>query len=154
MTNAKRNVPLSALLGVALMAALGSWGYADHVERSKPNLGGRIAVPEPSSAKAHYADVCRIARRCAVSFYAIRWYIVDSDTLPSSVCQTSASELVGCFELGTRSLTLVKKYQDDEVLLRHELMHAALAGGATGASHDCKFFNSKNRTWWPHMGCG
>jgi hypothetical protein len=143
-----------AIVGLLGMAALAGWSAIEYRERADPGLGGRLPIPALAGAAAHHADVCRIARRCAVPFETIRWFVVDADTLPTAVCPTGGHELAGCYEVDTRALTIVRRELANEVLLRHELMHAALAGGSVAAWHDCRYFTSRHRTWWAHMGCG
>lgn len=142
-----------AAVGVVLMALVASWGLVEYRARMEPGLGGRVPAVAPSSAPAHWWAVCQITR-CRMALGEIRWFVVDADTLPTVVCPAGGSDLVGCYEAETRSLTLVRARFDDDVVIRHELMHAALGGGSFGARHDCRYFNSGHGTWWAHMGCG
>lgn len=142
-----------AAVGAVVMALMASWGLIEYTARMAPGLGGRAATVAPSSAPAHWRAVCQIAR-CQMALGEIRWFVVDADTLPAVVCPTGGRELIGCYEADTKSLTLTRARFDDDIVIRHELMHAALRGGSYGAAHDCRYFNSGHGTWWAHMGCG
>ena len=142
-----------AAVGVVLMALVASWGLVEYRGRMEPGLGGRVPSVAPSSAPAHWRAVCQLTR-CQVALGDIRWYVVDADTLPTVICPAGGGELVACYERETRALTLTRRYADDDIVIRHELMHAALGGGSFGAQHDCRYFTSRHGTWWAHMGCG
>jgi hypothetical protein len=150
---ARKQAGLPVVLGVAGMAFLATWGMLEYGQRQAPGLGGRLSVLAPASAPAHYRTICEWVR-CAVALSEIRWYTVDGDTLPTVVCPTGGAALIGCYERETKALTLVAARVEDDVLVRHELMHAALGGGSEAERHDCRWFNSLRGTWWAHMGCG
>lgn len=135
------------------MALVASWGMIEYRERMEPGLGGRAAAVAPSSAPAHWRAVCQVTR-CQMALGEIRWFVVDADTLPTVVCPAGGEALIGCYERETKSLTLAAKYAQNDVAIRHELMHAALGGGSEREWHDCRWFNSLRETWWAHMGCG
>jgi hypothetical protein len=150
---ARKRLPVSAVAGAIGMVLLATWGAIEYRERSAPGLGGRVSVLAPPSAPAHYRTICGWVR-CAVALSEIRWYTVAADTLPTVVCPAGGAALIGCYERETKALTLVAARAEDDVLVRHELMHAALGGGSEREQHDCRWFNSLRGTWWAHMGCG
>ena len=150
---ARKQAGLPVVLGVAGMAFLATWGMLEYERRKAPGLGGRVSVLAPASAPAHYRTICEWVR-CAVALSEIRWYVVEADTLPTVVCPAGGEALIGCYERETKSLTLAAKYAQNDVAIRHELMHAALGGGSEREWHDCRWFNSLRETWWAHMGCG
>jgi hypothetical protein len=140
--------PLPLLLGVALMALLGSWGVIEWDTRRSATLGGRVAVSAPEWAAPHHWDVCRLAGRCEAPWQEIRWFAVDSTALPAVICPGAAqhySEVWGCWEWETNALTLVRSAYADTAIVRHELMHAALGPRWTGR-HPCRWFNPTLRT--------
>lgn len=150
MTNPFRRIPLGAVVGGTLMSALVAWGFVERHRRAEATLGGRYATLAPAWAADAYADLCAKAGRCDTPWDAIRWYAHDSTVLPLTVCQT-AYEAQGCYEGETRALTLTAAGYADTVLVRHELMHAAIWTRWAGR-HPCRFFRDDWRTLTPN-GC-
>jgi hypothetical protein len=150
---ARKQAGLPVVLGVAGMAFLATWGMLEYERRQAPGLGGRVSVLAPPSAPAHYRAICGWVR-CAVALSEIRWYTVAADTLPGVICPGGGRALVGCYDHETRALTVAAGRLGDAIVVRHELMHAALGGGSEGERHDCRWFNARRLTWWAHMGCG
>ena len=155
MAAPRGKVPASAIIGLLGMVVVGSWGVVEHRERSASDLGGRRPIPAPAWAAAEYADVCAKARRCSVAWPAIRWFVVDSTALPAVICPSAVArhtEVWGCWEWGTRALTLARSVLADTVVVRHELMHAALGAQYSG-QHPCRFFSVAQRTLHPGQPC-
>lgn len=147
----KQRASLTAMLGVALMAALGSWGVIEWDARRSATLGGRVAVPAPAWAATHYVEVCRLAGRCEARWRDIRWYAVDSTALPAVICPGANGqyrEVTGCWDWDTSALTLIRAAYADTVTVRHELLHAALGARYTG-QHPCRWFTVAHRTLAP-----
>lgn len=150
MNAPRRRLPLGALLGGALMSGIVAWGVIEHTQRAVSTLAGRRPVDAPAWTAPVYADLCAKAGRCDTPWDAIRWYAHDSTVLPLTICQT-AYEAQGCYEGETRALTLTAAGYADTVLVRHELMHAAIWTRWTGR-HPCRFFRDDWRTLTPN-GC-
>lgn len=148
-------LPATAIIGLLGMAVLGGWSFVEYRERSAAHLGGRIPVAAPAWAAAHYAEVCQLARRCDTPWPAIRWFAVDSSALPDIVCPGAVGqyrEIWGCWEQETRALTLVRAAYADTVIVRHELLHAAL-GPRYAGRHPCPWFHVQHRTLAPDAWC-
>ena len=144
MNAPRRRLPLGALLGGALMSGLVAWGVIEHTQRAVPTLAGRRPVAAPAWTAPVYAELCGLAGRCDTAWDAIRWYAVDSTALPTAICE-KAYEAQGCYESETRALTLTAANYADTVLVRHELMHAAVWTRA-GGRHLCRYFRDDWRT--------
>lgn len=152
----KQRTPFTVWLGVAVMAALGSWGVIEWDTRRSDTLGGRVRVEAPAWAAYDYAELCVTAGRCDRRFGQIRWFAVDSAALPAVVCPAAAhqyAEVHGCWEWETDALTLVRAAYADTVIVRHELLHAALGPRYSG-QHPCRWFTVAGRTLRPGELCG
>lgn len=152
----KQRTPVTVWLGVAVMAALGSWGVIEWDTRRSDTLGGRVRVEAPAWAAPHYAELCATAGRCDRRFGQIRWFAVEAAALPAVVCPAAAhqyAEVHGCWEWETDALTLVRAAYADTVIVRHELLHAALGPRYSG-QHPCRWFSVANRTLHPGQRCG
>lgn len=151
----RQRLPFTVWLGMAAMAALGTWGIIEYDTRRADTLGGRVRVEAPAWAAYHYAEVCAIAARCDRDWADIRWYAVDSTALPAVICPAATHqyrEVWGCWEWETDALTLVRAAYADTVTVRHELLHAALGARYTG-QHPCRWFTVANRTLAPGALC-
>ena len=133
------------------MGGIATWGVTEHKERTAPNFGGRVATPPPEFAEQHYAELCAIARRCDAVFSRLRWFYFDSTALRKEVCGLSY-ETWGCYELGTRSITVIKSALSDTTIIRHELMHAALGSQYIG-KHPCPLFSVFHNTRYSFQLC-
>lgn len=151
----KQRTPITVWLGVAFMAALGSWGAIEWDARRSATLGGRVAVEAPAWAATHYVEVCRLAGRCEARWREIRWYAVDSTALTAVICPGANAqyrEVTGCWDWDVSALTLIRAAYADTVTVRHELLHAALGARYTG-QHPCRWFTVANRTLAPGGFC-
>jgi hypothetical protein len=151
----RKRLPFTVWLGVAAMAALGTWGALDWDARRIDTLGGRVRVEAPAWAAYDYAELCVTAGRCDRQFAQIRWFAVDSSALPAVICPGAVHqyrEVWGCWEWETDALTLVRAAYTDTVIVRHELLHAAL-GPRYAGQHPCRFFTVAGRTLTPGQLC-
>ncbi len=103
----------------------------------------------PAYVENEYKDVCRIANMCSVKYDDLRWFITSGDKLPQFACGT---DKVGCFILDQKVIILTEAAAKDIIVIRHELMHAALSNVPKLMDHHCKYFNLRHRTWW-YPGC-
>jgi hypothetical protein len=133
------------------MAALALWGVTEYDDRADPGLGGRVAWHPPAWAASDYAAMCRETRRCVLDFASLRWYQVAGDTLPTVVCR-KGREVWGCYDAMAGTITLAGRRVGDSILVRHELMHAALQR-QDASSHLCRWFTVARQTLWPGQLC-
>ena len=93
--------------------------------------------------------------RCEARWRDIRWYAVDSTALPAVICPGANGqyrEVWGCWDWDTSALTLIRAAYADTVIVRHELMHAAL-GARWSGQHPCRWFTVADRTLAPGGPC-
>jgi hypothetical protein len=132
------------------MALLAAWGVVEQRARSAPDLGGRVPLEAPAWTAVDYAEMCRETRACVRRHSELRWYRVESDTLPTVVCR-KGREVLGCYEGG--AITLAGRHVYDSVLIRHELQHAALER-VDASTHLCPWFDWKRSTLYLGQQCG
>jgi hypothetical protein len=132
-------------LVVAFIVGLIKWERSN-IEQELQKLP---AWNPPGYVENEYKDVCRIADMCSVQFNELRWFVVNGDTLPQFACGT---DKVGCFILDAKAIILTHDAANDIIVIRHELMHAALSNVPKLMDHHCKYFNLRHRTWW-YTGC-
>jgi hypothetical protein len=147
----RKAFPIPAAVGAVAMALLATWGVIEYQERADPALGGRSSWTPPAWAAADYAALCRETRACRREFAGIRWYRVDTDTLPTVICR-KGQEVWGCFDAETGAITLAGRHVYDTILIRHEMQHAALER-IDPAAHPCRWFNWPRRTLWLGVPC-
>jgi hypothetical protein len=148
---ARKAFPTPAVIAAAGMALLAAWGWVEYGERADPTLGGREPWTPPAWAVGDYLAMCRETRGCVRDYAEIRWFRVDADTLPTTICR-KGREVQGCYDAMTGTITLAGRHVHDEILVRHELMHAALER-IDPSAHPCKWFSFRRRTLWLGVPC-
>jgi hypothetical protein len=148
---ARKAFPIPAAVGAVAMALLAGWGLAEYTQRAEPGLGGRAPWTPPTWAEADYLAMCRESRACVRDFTEIRWYRVDGDTLPTTICR-KGQEVWGCYDAETGAITLAGRHVYDTILIRHEMQHAALER-IDASAHPCRWFDFGRRTLWLGVAC-